>query len=338
MTQVKRGHCHAPAPSAAVKRGQEFFYESPAPAASARQEATPHHDAETHHHHHHAAGSRHPGGTHLLTVEHLSVGFCMYDPAAPYFAAQQVDVPVIHDLTLSVHAGEMLAVVGASGSGKTLLADAIMGLYEPNARVTGTIWFSGQRCDARDLAQLRGHGISLVPQSVAHLDPLMRVGEQVVGACGRGRAGRARRAERQRHMRELMAAYGLAPEVERMYPHELSGGMARRVLLLCALMDHPQLIVADEPTPGLDMELAVHALDDLRAFANRGGGVLLITHDLELALRVADRVAVFRDGTVVEETSCASFAAPELLDHPFSRALWHAMPEHAFDAEGEVRA
>ena len=135
-----------------------------------------HTDAEFHHHHRHASGSRHPQGRHLLSVEHLSVGFKMYDPAAPYFQAQKVDAPVIKDLTLSVHEGEMLALVGASGSGKTLLADAIMGLFESNARVTGAMWFEGQRCDAADLARLRGHGISLVPQSVNNLDPLMRVG------------------------------------------------------------------------------------------------------------------------------------------------------------------
>lgn len=294
-----------------------------------------HTDAEFHHHHRHASDSRHPQGRHLLSVEHLSVGFKMYDPTAPYFQAQKVDAPVIKDLTLSVHEGEMLALVGASGSGKTLLADAIMGLFEPNARVTGAMWFEGRRCDAADLARLRGHGISLVPQSVNNLDPLMRVGEQVVGACGRGRAGRERRRQRMERMRELFRAYGLAAEVERMYPHELSGGMARRVLLICAIMDDPRLIVADEPTPGLDMDLAIHALDDLRSFADGGGGVLLITHDLELALSVADRVAVFRDGTVVEETACPSFAAPELLAHPFSRALWHAMPEHGFSALDE---
>lgn len=275
----------------------------------------------------------------LLRVEHLSIGFKMYDPAVPYFRARKVEVPVIRDLALTVRAGELLAVVGASGSGKTLLADAVLGRFEPNARVAGDIWFEGRRCDAAELSRLRGRGISLVPQGVDSLDPLMRVGEQVVGACGRGRAGRERRRVRTARMRELFGAYGLAPEVERMYPHELSGGMARRVLLLCALMDDPRLIVADEPTPGLDMDLAVHALRDLRAFADAGGGVLLITHDLELALRVADRVAVFRAGTVVEETASANFAAPELLAHAFSRALWHAMPEHDFAAprcgEGE---
>ena len=284
-----------------------------------------HRDAEFHHHHSHAAASHHPGAHHLLTVEDLAVAFDMYDPAAPYFRAKRRLSEVVHGLSISVHEGEILAVVGASGSGKTVLADAILGLYEPNARVTGRIWFDGAPMDAAALASLRGRGISMVPQSVEHLDPLMRVGDQIVGAC-RGESRRRRRAR----MRGLMASYGLEPAVERMYPFELSGGMARRVLLLCALMDEPRLIVADEPTPGLDLELAVRALDDLRAFADRGGGVLLITHDIELALRVADRVAVFRDGTVVEETATESFASPELLRHPFTRALWHAMPEHGF--------
>lgn len=312
-------------------------------AQSMRNAHASHRDAEFHHHHSHAAASYHPGHHHLLSVEDLRVAFDMYDAAAPFWSAPRVRQVVVHDLSLSVHQGEILAVVGASGSGKTVLADALMGLYEPNVAVSGRIWFDGELQDAAGLASLRGHGISMVPQSVSHLDPLMRVGDQVRGvARGASRnervADRARRVNRQR---ELFAAYGLAPEVENMYPHQLSGGMARRILIMCALMDDPRLIIADEPTPGLDLDLAVHALDDLRSFADRGGGVLLITHDLELALRVADRVAVFRDGTVVEETAVASFDRPELLRHPFSRALWHAMPEHDFDvraATGESEA
>lgn len=294
----------------------------------------PHGDAEFHHHHSHAADSHHPGHHHLLAVEDLSVSFGMYDPAASFWTAPRVRSAVVHDLSLSVHAGEILAVVGASGSGKTVLADALLGLYEPNAHVTGRIWFDGEPCDAGALAALRGHGVSLVPQSVSNLDPLMRVGLQVQGAArGESRVARkADRAIRVERQRELFADYGLAPEVADLYPYQLSGGMARRILIMCALMDDPRLIIADEPTPGLDLDLAVHALDDLRSFANRGGGVLLITHDLELALRVADRVAVFRDGTVVEETAVESFADPALLRHPFSRALWHAMPEHDFAA------
>lgn len=316
-----------------------------------------HRDNEFHHHHSHGATTHHAGDHHLLQVEGLTVAFRMYDDEAPsdgekadegtastadspradgpisrlargakrFFGARQRAVPVVHDLHVSVHGGEIVAVVGASGSGKTLLADAIMGLYEPNAYVTGTVYFDGELQDAQTLAALRGHGISLVPQSVSSLDPLMRVGRQVRGfAAGGDDAARAAR------QRELFARYGLGPEVERLYPFELSGGMARRVLLCCALMDEPKLIIADEPTPGLDLALARAALADFREFADAGGGVLLITHDIELALSVADRVAVFLDGTVVEETSVESFRSPDLLRHPFSRQLWHALPEHDF--------
>ena len=295
-----------------------------------------HASAEFHHHHSHASASHHAGGHHLLQVENLSMGFSMYDPDEPrFFRAKKRLAPAIKDLSVSVHAGEVMAVVGASGSGKTLLADAIFALFEPNAEAHGTVWFDGECCDAADLERLRGRGISLVPQSVAHLDPLMKVGKQVRGVA-RDAADAKRRARMQR---ELFERYDLAPEVEEMYPFELSGGMARRVLLCCALIDEPRLIVADEPTPGLDLDLAVRALDDLRAFANEGGGVLLITHDIELALRVADRIAVFKDGTVVEETSVTAFDSPDTLRHPFSRELWHAVFGSGLAAEtgGDAR-
>ena len=242
----------------------------------------------------------------------------MYEEDKRFSVKQRVS-QVIDNLSLSVHTGEILAVVGASGSGKTLLADAILGLYANNVRVEGTIYYDGVLQDAKTLTQLRGREIAFVPQSVKSLDPLMKVGKQIGGdACRR---------------QELFERYSLSPEVEDLYPFELSGGMARRVLLCTALMKDPRLIIADEPTPGLDLELAVKAMEDFRAFANEGKGVLLITHDIELALRVADRVAVFKDGTVVEETSVANFASPDLLQHPFSRALWHALPEHDFAVE-----
>lgn len=304
---------------------------------TAEENAALHHanhvDGHGHHGHTHAEASRHEAGHHLLQAEDLSVEFLMYDSAASsFFAAKKKLVPVIDRMSISVHAGEIVAVVGASGSGKTLLADAIMGLFEPNAKVTGRLWFDGKLQDAESLSRLRGKGLSLVPQSVNHLDPLMKVGRQVQGDMRH--LSRTQRRARIARQQELFARYGLEPEVAEQYPHELSGGMARRVLLCCALMDDPRVIIADEPTPGLDLDLAVRALDDFRAFANAGGGVMLITHDIELALRVADRVAVFREGRIVEETAVANFSSPELLKHPFSRALWHALPEHDFCSSG----
>ena len=228
-------------------------------------EALSHKDAQVHHHHTHAPVSRHEHGHHLLQVEDLSVGFRMYDEDAPFFRAKQREVEVIHSLSISVHAGEIVAVVGASGSGKTLLADAVLGLFEPNATVRGRVWFDGAQQDAASLSALRGHGISLVPQSVNNLDPLMKVGRQVEGFA---RAHESR-AERRRRRAQLFERYGLPEDTAGKYPHELSGGMARRVLLCCALMDDPRVIVADEPTPGLDLDLAVRALDD-SALRRRG--------------------------------------------------------------------
>lgn len=298
----------------------------------------PHGADEFHHHHSHAAASRHTGSHHLLTVEDLAVSFEMYDPSASFFSAELVESKVVHDVSLSVHQGEICALVGASGSGKSVVADALMGRFEPNASVTGRIWFDGALVDASSLLSLRGRGISHVPQGVTNLDPLMRVGRQVrgvpSGATRRERAADARR--REQRQRELFERYGFDETTARLYPHQLSGGMARRILLMCALMEQPKLIIADEPTPGLDVDLALQALGDLRAFADEGGGVLLITHDIELALGVCDRVAIFNGGTVVEETSVESFSDPSLLRDPFSRALWHALPEHGFQVASEA--
>lgn len=286
----------------------------------------PHGAAEYHHHHTHAEDSQHVGSHHLLTVEHLTVTYRMYDPRARFWRPRRVHHNVLRDLTLSVHEGEILALVGASGSGKSVLADALMGLFDANAVASGEMWFDGSLVAPGDLGNLRGHGISLVPQGVSSLDPLMRVGEQVRGEA-RGADRRARREDARRRMvrqRELFEAYGLASEVERMYPHELSGGMARRVLLMCALMEEPRLLIADEPTPGMDDESAAVAAHDLRAFAQDGGGVLLITHDLDFALSIADRLAVFREGTVVEETSVSAFRRAEALRDPYARELSRA--------------
>lgn len=302
---------------------------APTTPQGADHAATSHAGQPTHHHHSHAAHSVHAGGHHLLQLDDVSVGFERY--AGRGVLAPRETRFVVEHLSLSLHEGEILALVGASGSGKTLIADTIMGLFAANAQVTGRVWFDGDAMDERSLTPLRGNRIAFVPQSVESLDPLQRVGRQIE-RLAQGMTKQEARARR----RELFARYRLDEETARCYPFELSGGMARRVLLIGALMNRPRVIVADEPTPGLDMELAVRAMDDFRAFADEGGGVLLITHDIELALRVADRIAVFQDGTVVEETAVASFASPDLLQHSLSRKLWHALPEHGMRCEGHT--
>ena len=161
----------------------------------------------------------------------------------------------------------------------------------------------------------------LVPQGVTYLDPLMKVGPQI----RRGKRSPEARAK----SRSVLERYGLGAETEELYPFELSGGMARRVLISTAVMETPRLVIADEPTPGLDARAAGRILGHFREIADAGAGMLLITHDLELALTIADRVVVFYAGETVEEADAADFAAGRLR-HPYTRALWRALPQNRF--------
>ena len=254
---------------------------------------------------------------HILEIQDLSISFRQYEKGI-----RQVDLPVISCLNVTVHEGEIVAVVGSSGSGKSLLAHAILGLLPSNAMCSGEFFFLQEPLTPERMEKLRGKEIALVPQSVTYLDPLMKVGKQV----RRGRRDR----ETVSRQRELFSQYGLAQEVEEKYPFACSGGMSRRILLATALMENPRLIIADEPTPGMELSLAGKAMEDFRRFADMGNGVLLITHDIELALKVADRIAVFYAGTTVEEALVSDFESEELLRHPYTKALWRAMPRNGF--------
>ncbi len=253
----------------------------------------------------------------LLEVSDLSVSFRMYDGGL-----EQTQLPVISSLSLQVLPGEILAVAGSSGSGKSLLASAILGILPGNATVSGTLRFDGEPLTPERQAKLRGTEIALVPQSVAFLDPLMKVGAQVDGH---------RKPRPTESRRKLFRRFGLPEQTERLYPFQLSGGMARRVLVSTALLTSARLIIADEPTPGMSLEQAKEALAMFRAMADEGKGVVLITHDIDLAFHIADRIAVFYAGTTVETAPAADFLqGPEALRHPYSKALWRALPQHEF--------
>lgn len=256
---------------------------------------------------------------HILEIENLSITFRQYESGA-----RQIDLPVISNLNVSVHEGEIVAVVGASGSGKSLLAHAVMGVLPGNAKVRGELYFEEELLTPERLKKVRGREIALVPQSVNYLDPLMKVGRQVAnGQKEEGVLGKVKR---------LFGAYDLPEETQNLYPFECSGGMSRRILLATALMGDPRLIIADEPTPGLQLDLAKKAMQDFRRFADAGNGVLLITHDIELAMEVADRIAVFYAGTTVEEAKVEDFKREETLRHPYTKALWRAMPGNGFQS------
>ena len=222
----------------------------------------------------------------LLSIHHLYVSFTQYDKNF-----KQIELPVISDLNVNIGKGELVAVVGASGSGKSLLAHAILGILPQNCDAKGNIYFNGELLTSGRIRELRGKEIILVPQSVNYLDPLEKVGKQV---------RKERKDEKSiKKQKEIFNYYKLKESVEDLYPFELSGGMARRILLSTAMMESPKLIIADEPTPGLHLEAAKKAMKHFRDFADKGNGVLLITHDIELALEVADKIAVFYAGTTV---------------------------------------
>lgn len=256
----------------------------------------------------------------ILSVEHLMVSFTQYQRGW-----NQRELPVIRDLNINVHEGEIVAVAGSSGSGKSLLAHGVMGLLPRNASCHGRIIFDGEVLTQKRKEQIRGTKMVLVPQSVSYLDPLMKVGEQV-------RKGK-RDKESVLRCRNALERYGLGEDTEGLYPFELSGGMTRRVLISTAVMEQPRLVIADEPTPGLHISAARRVLSHFREIADEGAGVLLITHDLELALEVADRIVVFYAGTNVEEAGAGDFSEEGRLRHPYTRALYRAMPRNGFGAE-----
>lgn len=253
----------------------------------------------------------------ILEIQHMSIHFTQYAKGT-----RRRELPVIKDLSLKIEPGQVVAVVGASGSGKSLLAHGILHILPGNSHMEGRILYDGSDLTPKRAAKLRGREIVLVPQGVTYLDPLMKVGQQVQGDDAAPDA--------KQRARKALARYGLAAGTEELYPFELSGGMARRVLIATAVTHEPRLIIADEPTPGLDAKAAGRILGHFRELAEGGAGVLLITHDLELALTIADQVAVFYAGQTIEVASAEDFASPATLRHPFTRALWRAMPEHGF--------
>lgn len=253
----------------------------------------------------------------VLEINHMKISFCQYQKGM-----QQTKLPVIRDLSVTIHAGEMVAIVGSSGSGKSLLAHGIMGILPYNATMEGEIRYCEETLTDRKIKKLRGKEIVLVPQSTSYLDPLMKVGQQI---C-KGKKD----PEKKRKLDQIFEKYSLDKKVQDQYPFELSGGMTRRIMISTALIETPKLVIADEPTPGLDPKLARRAMEHFRQLADMGAAVLVITHDLELALETVDRIQVFYAGYTIEDARTADFEREETLRHPYTRALWRAMPKNGF--------
>lgn len=253
----------------------------------------------------------------ILELKNLHISFTQYTQGL-----SRRTIESVRGLSFSTYEGEVTALVGESGSGKSLLAHAVMGLLPYNASVSGEIYYCGELLEQKQIEILRGREIVLVPQGASYLDPLMKAGPQIL----KGKAD----AQRKEKLRAIMERYHLKESTTALYPFELSGGMSRRVLIASATIEEPKLVIADEPTPGLEKKTAKMVMGHFRELAEMGSSVLVITHDLELAIETADRILVMQGGRVVEEASPEAFREERTLCHPYTKALWKAMPSHGF--------
>lgn len=237
---------------------------------------------------------------------------------------------VVRGVDLDVRRGEILGVVGESGSGKSQTAFAALGVLPDNAAVIGgSVRFDGvellDRTDA--LRTVRGSRIGYVPQEpMTNLDPTMTIRRQLVAALRAVRAMSA--AEAEQRLLGLLRRVGIpdAEEVMRKYPHEISGGMAQRVLIAGAIAPDPELIIADEPTTALDVTVQAEVLDLLRELRDeRELGMILVTHNLGVVADICDRVAVMRGGCIVETAPVGEFFSGPC--HESSRELLRAAAE-----------
>ena len=245
-------------------------------------------------------------GEKILELKELHISFTQYTRGL-----QRRTIENVCGLSFSTYAGEVTALVGASGSGKSLLAHAVMGLLPYNASMNGEIFYRGRLLEKE---------ILLVPQGTSYLDPLMKSGAQILKG--------SRDPQKKAKLKEIFQRYHLKEEAAALYPFELSGGMSRRVLIAAATIEEPKLVIADEPTPGLEKKTARMVMGHFRELAEMRSSVLVITHDLELAVETADRILVMQEGRVVEEAFPADFQTEETLRHPYTKALWRAMPSH----------
>jgi peptide/nickel transport system ATP-binding protein len=260
----------------------------------------------------------------LLEVKNLNVEF----PATPK------SVPAVRAIDFGLARGEVLGLVGESGSGKSVTSLAIMRLLPPQAMIAGEIRFAANgsapvnllSLTADQMRSLRGSGISMIFQEpMTALNPVMRLGEQVAEAV-RAHSSVSKKDAWGRAVQALREV--AIPDPERRandYPHQLSGGMRQRVMIAMAIVNHPQLLIADEPTTALDVTIQAQILDLLASLRDRFGlTMLFISHDLAVISKVADRVAVMYAGNLVEiGPRNEIFRNPA---HPYTRGLLQAVP------------
>ena len=256
----------------------------------------------------------------VLVVEDLGVTFVQGDARTQ----------AVRGVSFELRAGETLAIVGESGSGKSVTALSTVKLLPDNAETTGSVRYRGTEmlgADERRLRQTRGNDISFIFQEpMTSLNPLHTIERQIGEslALHQGITGGAARTR----IVELLTQVGIRDPEERLgaFPHQLSGGQRQRVMIAMALANNPDVLIADEPTTALDVTIQAQILELLASIQrDRGMAMLFITHDLNIVRRIADRVAVMKEGEIVETGPTARiFAEPQ---HPYTRTLLAAEPK-----------
>jgi oligopeptide/dipeptide ABC transporter ATP-binding protein len=257
----------------------------------------------------------------ILVVEGLTVGFMTSSGL----------VRAADDVCFSLCRNETLALVGETGCGKSVVASAIMKLLPRNASVQGHAFYSGRDLLAlseKEMSHIRGRDISIVFQNPSlSLNPIIRVAEQVAEPLQVH--GSVSRSKSKRKAEEMLERLGLNGRQTQMYPFQFSGGMNQRAMIATSMMLNPRMIIADEPSKGLDAGLADETMSEMLKIKEQiGSSLLLITHDLNLARRFSDRIAVMYCGEIVESGKSGEIFAKAL--HPYTRALLGCMPERGF--------
>ena len=244
------------------------------------------------------------------------------------YRSERGPVRAVEGVSFSIAPGEVFGLAGESGSGKSTIAMAIMRVLHPPAEVTGgRVLLAGRdvlELEGAELEAMRWRTISMVFQSAMNaLNPVMTVGDQIVDAI-RAHEGVPRKAAWERAA-ELLALTGIESSRLRAYPHELSGGMRQRTVIAMALALHPQLIIMDEPTTGLDVVVQREIMEQIEELKERlGFSILFITHDLSLLVELCSRAAIMYAGEIVEEAPAGElFQNPR---HPYTQGLMSSFP------------
>jgi len=243
------------------------------------------------------------------------------------FTSRDIDVAVVNGVSFSLAPGEVLCLLGESGSGKSVTMRALMRLLPDSARLGGSVRVGGTdilALPAQRLPEIRGSLISMIFQEpLTALDPVFTIGQQIAETV-RCHEGLDRRAARRRAL-ELLELVQIPSAARRLdaYPHELSGGLRQRAMIALALSCRPRLLLADEPTTALDATVQIQVLLLLRELQEQlGMATIFVTHDLGVACEVADKVAVMYAGRFVETAPIADIMdAPQ---HPYTRGLLHS--------------